>query len=70
VKFDEQERGALKRIGFSVEDDHEVAYVEALVVIGAHDNETLWLTITLPNDMRIVCALPRDETIVAIDENN
>ena len=70
MKFDEPERDALKRVGFSVADDHEAAYVEALVVLGAHDEETLWLTVSLPNDMRIVCALPRDETIVAIDENN
>ncbi|WP_156944028.1 hypothetical protein [Bradyrhizobium sp. Ec3.3] len=69
VKFDEQERGALKRAGFSVADDYEAAYLEALVVIGAHDDETLWLTITLPNSTRVVCALPRAETIVAIDEN-
>ncbi|OAF03670.1 hypothetical protein AYJ54_03980 [Bradyrhizobium centrolobii] len=70
MKFDEQECGTLKRAGFSVADDHEAAYLEALVVIGAHDNETLWLTITLQNDMRVVCALPRDETIVAINEND
>ena len=69
VKFYEQERGALKRAGFSLADDHETAYLEALVAIGAHDEETLWLTITLPNDTRVVCALPRGETIVAIDEN-
>ncbi|GLR89184.1 hypothetical protein [Bradyrhizobium iriomotense] len=69
MKFDEQERGALKRAGFSVADDHEAAYLEALVAIGAHDHETLWLTITLRNSTRVVCALPRDETIVAIDEN-
>src|SRR5262245_45711337 len=62
VKFDEQERGALKRAGFSVADDYEAAYLEALVVIGAHDDETLWLTITLPNSTRVVCALPRAET--------
>jgi hypothetical protein len=70
VKFDEQECGVLKRAGFSVGDDHEAAYVEALVVIGAHDDETLWLTVTLQNDLRIVCALPRDETIVAIKESD
>ncbi|OAF17891.1 MULTISPECIES: hypothetical protein [Bradyrhizobium] len=70
MKFDEQERGVLRRAGFSVADDHEAAYLEGLVVIGAHDDETLWLTITLRNDYRVVCALPRDETIVAITEND
>lgn len=28
-------------------------------MIGAHDDETYWLTVILPNDTRIVCALPR-----------
>lgn len=70
MKFDEQERGVLKRAGFSLGDDHEAAYLETLVVIGTHDDETLWLTVTLQNELRIVCALPRDETIVAINEND
>ncbi|MCP3473934.1 hypothetical protein NLM33_26830 [Bradyrhizobium sp. CCGUVB1N3] len=69
MKFDEQERSALRRAGFSVADDHGAAYLDALVVIGAHDDETLWLTITLRNSTRVVCALPRDETILAIDED-
>lgn len=70
VKFDEQECGVLERAGLSVGDNHEAAYLETLVVIGAHDDETLWLTVTLKNDLKIVCALPRDETIVAINDND
>jgi hypothetical protein len=70
VKFDEQECGVLKRAGFVIGDEHETAYLETLVVIGAHDDETLWLTVTLQDDLRIVCALPRDETMVAIREND
>jgi hypothetical protein len=66
VKFDEQERAALMRAGFDVADDNKAAYFEALVVIGAHDDETCWLTISLPNDRRIVCAIPRDQVNAAI----
>jgi hypothetical protein len=62
VKFDQQERTALKRA-----DDHAAAYLDSLVVIDAHDDETFWLTVTLPNDTRIVCVLPRPEIIAAIE---
>jgi hypothetical protein len=70
VKFDQQERTALKRAGFAIADDHEAAYVESLVVIGAHDDESFWLTVTLPNDTRIVCVLPRPAIIAAIEEED
>jgi hypothetical protein len=66
VKFDQWERAALTHAGFAVADDNKAAYVEALVVVGAHDDETYWLTISLPNETRIVCAMPRDEVIAAI----
>ena len=70
MKFDQQERTALKRAGFAIADDHEAAYVDSLVVIGAHDDETFWLTVTLPNDARIVCVLPRLAIIAAIEEED
>ena len=56
MKFDQHERTALKRAGFAIADDHEAAYLDSLVVIGAHDDETFWLTVTLPNHTRIVRA--------------
>ena len=40
----------------------------SLVVIDAHDDETFWLTVILPNDTRIVCVLPRPEIIAAIEQ--
>ena len=70
MKFDQQERIALKRAGFAIADDHEAAYVDSLVVIGVHDDETFWLTVTLPNDTRIVCVLPRPQIIAAIEEED
>jgi hypothetical protein len=66
VKLDEQERIALTDAGFAVDDDSKAAYVEAVVVIAAHDDETYWLTFCLPNDTRIVCVVPRDKIIAAI----
>jgi hypothetical protein len=42
----------------------------SLVVIDAHDDETFWLTVTLPNDTRIVCVLPRPEIIAAIEQED
>ena len=68
MKFDQQERTALKSAGCAIADDHEAAYLDSLVVIGAHDDETFWLTVILPNDTRIVCVLPRPEIIAAIEE--
>jgi hypothetical protein len=66
VKFDEQERTALEHAGFAVADDDRAAYVEALVVIAAHDEKEYWLTFSLPNDTRIVCVLSRDQIAAAI----
>jgi hypothetical protein len=66
MKFDEQERTALTDAGFAVADDNKAAYVEALVVIAAHDDETRWLTFSLPNDTRIVCVISRDQIASAI----
>jgi hypothetical protein len=48
VKFDQQERTALTRAGFAIADDHKAAYLDALVMIGAHDDETFLLTVRLP----------------------
>jgi hypothetical protein len=70
VKFNEQECGMLTRAGFSIGDGHEAAYLETLVVISAQDDETLWLTVSLKNHLQIVCQLPRDETIAAINEDD
>ena len=70
MKFDRQERTALKRAGFAIADDHTAAYLDSLVVIDAHDDETFWLTVTLPNDTRIVCVVPRPEIIAAIEQED
>jgi hypothetical protein len=35
-------------------------------VIAAHDDETRWLTFSLPNDTRIVCVISRDQIASAI----
>ncbi|MCP3400318.1 hypothetical protein [Bradyrhizobium sp. CCGB20] len=66
MKFDEHERTALMDAGFTVADNRKAAYVEAVVVIAAHDDETYSLTFSLPNDARIVCVVPRDQITAAI----
>ncbi len=66
MKFDEQERTALADAGFAVSDNNRAAYVEATLVIAAHDDETYWVTFSLPNEMRIVCIVPRDQITAAI----
>lgn len=68
MKFDEQERTALTDAGFSVADNSKAAYVEAVVVIAAYDDETYWLTFSLPNDAQIVCVVPRDQIADAITD--
>lgn len=68
MEFDEQERTALTDAGFAVADNNKAAYVEAVVVIAAHDDETYWLTFSLPNDARIVCVVPRDQIAAAITD--
>ncbi|WP_426613716.1 hypothetical protein [Bradyrhizobium sp. McL0616] len=68
MKFDEQESTALTDAGFTVADNRKAAYVETVVVIAAHDDETYWLTFSLPNDARIVCVVPRDQIAAAITE--
>ena len=62
MKFDQHERTALKRAGFAIADDHEAAYLNSLVVIGAHDDETFWLTVHLaePHPDRLRAAATRD----------
>jgi hypothetical protein len=37
-----------------------------MVVVAAHDDETYWLTLSLPNETRIVCIMPRDQMTAAI----
>lgn len=69
MKFDEQERTALTDAGFAVADNNRAAYVEAVVVIAAHDDETYWLTFSLPNDTRIVCVVPREQIADAIADS-
>jgi hypothetical protein len=69
VKFDEQERTALTDAGFAVADNNKAAYIEATVVIAAHDDETYWLTFSLPNDTRIVCVVPREQIAAAITDS-
>ena len=66
MKFDQRERTALTDAGFAVADNNKAAYVEALVVIAAQDDETCWLTLSLPNDTRIVCVISRDQIGAAI----
>jgi len=68
MKFDEQERAALTDAGFTVSDNNRAAYVEAMVVVAAHDDETCWLTLSLPNEARIVCVMPRDQMTAAITD--
>jgi hypothetical protein len=65
VKFDKQECGVLERAGLPLETTTKLP-ISKLVVIGAYDDETLWLK----NDLKIVCALPSDEIIVAINDND
>jgi hypothetical protein len=69
MKFDEQERIALTGAGFAVSDNNKTAYVEARLVIAAHDDETYWLTFSLPNETRIVCVIPRDQMTAAITDD-
>lgn len=69
MKFDEQERTALADAGFAVADNNRAAFVEATVVIAAHDEETYWLTFSLPNEARIVCVVPRDQIAAAITDD-
>jgi hypothetical protein len=69
VKFDEQERTALTDAGFAVADNNKAAYIEATVVIAAHDDETYWLTFSLPNDTRIVCVVAREQIAAAITDS-
>jgi len=38
-------------------------------VIAAHDDETCWLTLSLPNETRIVCVMPRDQMTAAITDD-
>ncbi|OKO83609.1 hypothetical protein [Bradyrhizobium sp. AS23.2] len=64
MKFDEQERTALTDAGFAVADNNKAAYVEAVVVIAAHDDETYWLTFSLP-----VCVVPREQIAAAITDS-
>jgi hypothetical protein len=66
MKFDEQERTAFIDAGFVVSDNNRAACVEAMVVVAAHDDETYWLTLSLPNETRIVCIMPRDQMTAAI----
>ena len=66
MKFDEQERTALRDAGFAVSNNNKAAYIEAIVVIAAHDDETCWVTFSLPNETRIVCVMPRDQITAAI----
>jgi hypothetical protein len=70
MKFDEQERTALTGAGFAVSDNNKTAYVEAMVAIAVHDDESYWLTISLPNDTRIVCIIPRDQMTAAITDDS
>lgn len=69
MEFDEQERTALTDAGFVVADNNKAAFVEAVVVIAAHDDETYWLTFSLPNEARIVCVVPRDQIAAAITDS-
>lgn len=69
MKFNDRERAALANAGFVVADDCNAAYVEASLVIRAHDDETYWLTIALPNETRIVCDMPRDQMAAAITDD-
>jgi hypothetical protein len=69
MKFDEKERADLTNAGFAVSDNNRAAYVEAMVVIAAHDDETYWLTFSLPNETRIVCLMPRDQMTAAITDD-
>jgi hypothetical protein len=69
MKFDEQERALLTDAGFVVSDNNRTAYVEAMVVIAAHDHENYWLTLSLPNETRIVCVMPRDQMTAAIADD-
>jgi hypothetical protein len=69
MKFDEQERTAFTDAGFVVSDNNRAAYVEAMVVVAAHDDETYWLTLSLPNETRIVCVMPRDQMTAAITDH-
>ena len=68
MKFDEEERAALTDAGFAVSDNNTAAYVDAMVVVAAHDDETYWLTLSLPNETRIVCVMPRDQMAAAITD--
>ena len=70
MKFDEQERTALTAAGFAVADDNQAAYIEALVVITAHDDESHWITFLLPNDRRVVCIISRDQFASAITDRH
>ena len=66
MKFDEQERTALMDAGFVVSDNNRAAYVEAMVVVAVHDDDTYWLTLSLPSETRIVCVMPREQMTAAI----
>ena len=68
MKFDEQERTALTDAGFAVSDNNRAAYVEAMVVVAVHDEQTYWLTLSLPNETRIACIMPRDQMTAAITD--
>ena len=70
MKFDEQELAALTNAGFAVADDNKAAYIEALVVIAAYDDDTRRITLSLPNDRRIVCIMSRDQVASAIADRS
>jgi len=69
MRFNEQERTALTDAGFVVADNNRAALVEAMVVVAPHDDETYWLTLSLPNETRIVCVMPRDQIAAALADN-
>ena len=69
MTFDEQERAALTDAGFVVSDNNKAAFIEATVVIAAHDDETYWVTFSLPDETRIVCLRPRDQMTAAISKH-
>ena len=69
MKFNEQERAALTDAGFVVADNNRAALIEAMVVVAPHDDETYWVTLSLPNETRIVCVMPRDEMAAALADN-
>ncbi|WFU75585.1 hypothetical protein [Bradyrhizobium sp. CB2312] len=66
MKFDEKERALLTDAGFVVADNNRAAYVKATIVVAAHDDESFWLTLSLPNETRIACSVPRDQMTLAI----